>query len=234
MKESELFEPVKAFFTDDGYSGDGEVGGIDIYLEKDGLSTAVELKKTLDFRSVQQAALDQKICDFVYIAIVKPKNLYSAAGKDKIYLLKRLGIGLLCVSPRTKTVEVVTDPVVSEISNFQKNHGSRTASIKAEFKKRKIRANTGGVNRTGLMTSYREDTLLVLLALDTLGGQARTKQIREMTNIPKSTKILYDNYYGWFENVSKGEYEITDAGRKALEQYADTVKKLAASLRRDL
>ncbi len=230
MKESDLFEPIKKYFTDDGYSGDGEVGSIDLYLEKDGLSTAVELKKTLDFRSIQQAALDQKICDFVYIGIFRPRNLFSKVGRDKLYLLKRLGIGLICVSPRTENVEVFNDPLVSEISNFQQKHRDKTEAVKSEFNKRRIKSNTGGVNKTGLMTAYREDSLVILYVLNILGGRAESKTVRSLTKNPKSTGIMYRNYYGWFENVSKGFYSITDTGCAALTEYADTIQKLTESL----
>ena len=228
MKESDLFDPIKKYFLAEGYTGDGEVAAIDLYLEKDGLSTAVELKKTLDFRSIQQAALDQKTCDFVYIGIFRPRDLNSKSSKDKIYLLKRLGIGLICVSPRTMAVEVVSDPIVSEISSFQKRHKDRTEEIKAEFRKRKVKNNTGGVNKTRLLTAYKEESLQVLDALNRLGGQAACKQIREITGNPKTTNILYNNFSGWFEKAAKGVYGISEKGRAALAEYAETIAQLTS------
>lgn len=225
MRESDLFEPIKKFFTDDGYCGDGEVEGIDLYLEKDGLTTAVELKKTLDFKSIQQAALDQKICDFVYIGIFRPKDLYSKTGRDKIYLLKRLGIGLICVSARSGHAEVISEPVVSELSAFQKRHKDRAAFVKEEFKNRKARSNTGGVNKTALLTVYKEQSLLLLYHLERLGGESSGKQLRELTGIQKSTSILYDNYNGWFERVSKGIYGISEKGLAVLTAYREEIKK---------
>lgn len=226
MREADLFEPIKKYFEENAYTGDGEVRGIDLYLEKDGLSTAVELKKSLDFKAVQQAAADQKSCDFVYIGIFRPRDLYSASGRDKIYLLKRLGIGLICVSPRSGSVEVITPPVVSELSYFQKRSKSDAKAVKEEFRRRRFKGNTGGVCKTELLTAYREEALLILSALNELGGGACCKQIRELASVPKTTSILYKNHYGWFENVSKGVYKISDAGCKALEQYAETIEKL--------
>lgn len=76
-------------------------------MEKDDESVAVELKVTLDFKAVQQAALRRKITDHVFIGIFKPKNMNSHSFKDKTYLLKRLGIGLIVVSKRSKMVELV-------------------------------------------------------------------------------------------------------------------------------
>ncbi len=226
VKESDLFLPIKRIFTEDGYQGDGEVAGIDLYLEKDGRSTAVELKKELDFRAIQQAALDQKTCDFVYIGIFRPKDLFSGRTQDKLYLLKRLGIGLICVSRRTGAAEILLDPVVSELSAFQVRHKGDTAAVRTEFKNRRVKNNTGGVNKTRLMTAYKEESLLILQALNSLGGQAGCRQVRELSGCAKSTDILYHNYHGWFENVSKGVYRISDKGFAALTEYAETLCRL--------
>ena len=59
-----------------------------------------------------------------------------------------------------------------------------------------------------------------------LGGEAATKQIRELSGIKNATSILYNNYYGWFENVKKGTYKITEAGYAAFEEFEDTIRKL--------
>lgn len=224
MKESDLFEPIKKYFTDNGCSGDGEVEGIDLYLEKDGLSTAVELKKTLDFKAIQQAALDQRTCDFAYIGIFRPGNLNSKANRNKIYLLKRLGIGLICVSPRSGTVEVVCDPLVSELSAFQRNHRKERETVKAEFQNRRTRNNVGGVHQTRLLTAYREEALWILYCLDRMGGQGDCKRVRELTGNPKSTGILYKNYDGWFSSVARGVYGISEKGRTALEAYREVIE----------
>lgn len=224
--EADLFEPIKEFFQKDGYTGDGEVGSIDLYMEKNGLSVAVELKKTLDLKAIEQAALDQKTCDLVYIGIYKPRDLFSRANKSKIYLLKRLGIGLILVSERTMTVELFSEPVVSELSNFQKRHKEKTAKLKKEFQERKIKENIGGVNKTKRMTSYKEDSLIVLYHLKNLGGQASPKILREQSGINKTTGILYDNYNGWFEHVGKGLYRISTKGESALKEYQEAVEKL--------
>ena len=57
--ERDLFEPIKTFFEEQGYVCDGEVNDIDIFMQKEDDSVAVELKQTLDFRAIQQAALRQ-------------------------------------------------------------------------------------------------------------------------------------------------------------------------------
>lgn len=224
--EKDLFLPIKTYFEQFGYTCDGEVNDIDLYMEKENESVAVELKQTLDFKALQQAALRQKITDIVYIGIFKPRDLYSRSFKDKLYLLKRLGIGLIVVSQKSDNVEIVSEPIVSELSVFQQRNRKKKKALSTEFKKRKSKNNTGGVHGTKLITSYREDALFVLNALAELGGEAGTGQIRELSGIKNATTILYNNYYGWFENVKKGTYKITESGYLAFEEFEDTIRKL--------
>ena len=227
--EKDLFLPIKRYFEGYGYTCDGEVGDIDLYMEKEGESVAIELKQSLDFKAVQQAALRQKLTDYVYIGIFKPKDMYSASFKDKLYLLKRLGIGLIVVSKRGFGIEIVNPPEVSELSIYQSRNKGKKKTLSTEFQKRKVKNNIGGVNRTKLITSYREDALLVLDALKELGGEAATKDIKKISGIDKTTQILYNNYYGWFSRTGKGKYKLEEAGLKATEEFKDTIKALTSS-----
>ena len=90
----------------------------------------------------------QKITDFVYIGIFRPKDLRSSSFRDKLYLLKRLGIGLIVVSKRSKIVETVNAPEVSELSYYQRCNKGKKKALSAEFQKRKVRNNIGGVTGT--------------------------------------------------------------------------------------
>lgn len=224
--EKDLFEPIKEYFSALGYSCDGEVNDIDLYMQKDGEDIAVELKQTLDFKAVRQAALRQKIVDTVYIGTFMPKNLHSRENKEKIYLLKRLGIGLIVVSKRTGAVQTVSEPVVSELSSFKVRNKKKKAALEKEFEKRKVRSNVGGVTGTKLMTGYREDALLVLDSLKELGGEASPKAIKAICKVEKTSNILRDNHYGWFVHVDKGLYALSDKGCEALKEYADSIKML--------
>ena len=224
--ERDLFLPIKTYFENFGYVCDGEVKGIDLYMENGEKNVAVELKQTLDFKSVQQAALRQKITDIVYIGIFKPKDLYSSAFKDKLYLLKRLGIGLIVVTKRGQTVEIVSEPIVTELSSFQKRNVGKRKALSEEFHKRKTKNNIGGVNGTKLITGYREDALLVLDALITLAGEGSSRQVREVSGVANATRIMYQNYYGWFCNVSTGYYKVTETGRNALEEFSGVIAAL--------
>lgn len=224
--ERDLFLPIKTYFENFGYVCDGEVKGIDLYMENGEKNVAVELKQTLDFKSVQQAALRQKITDIVYIGIFKPKDLYSSAFKDKLYLLKRLGIGLIVVTKRGQTVEIVSEPIVTELSSFQKRNVGKRKALSEEFHKRKTKNNIGGVNGTKLITGYREDALLVLDALIALTGEGSSRKVREVSGVANATRIMYQNYYGWFCNVSTGYYKVTETGRNALEEFSGVIAAL--------
>ncbi len=224
--EKDLFGPIKEYFEKDGFVCDGEVGDIDLYMEKGDEKIAVELKTELNFRALQQAALRQKMFDTVYIGTFGPGNMRSSAFRDKLYLLKRLGIGLIAVSKRSGEVRIVSLPVVSELSEFQKRNARKKKAVSEEFKKRRTRNNIGGVRGEKLITSYREDALLVLDAMAELGGRALTGDVRKLSGIERAGKILYYNHYGWFCRYGKGEYGATDAGYVALEEFEDTVYKL--------
>lgn len=224
--EQELFEPIKEYFEGFSYTCDGEVNDIDLYMEKDGQSVAVELKVTLDFKAIQQAALRQKVADVVFIGIFRPKDMMSKSFQNKIYLLKRLGIGLIVVSKRTRTMEIVSEPMVSELSVYQMRNKGKKDSLSSEFQKRRVKNNTGGVHRTKLITNYREEALLVLDALCELGGESKGALVRDLSHVKKASNILRDNYYGWFEHVDRGIYKVRQEGYDALEEFEDTMKKL--------
>lgn len=224
--EKDLFMPIKKYFEAQGYEADGEVKDIDLYMEKDGKNIAVELKLSLDFKAFQQAALRQKVCDCVYIGIPAPRDLRSRSFNDKIYILKRLGIGLITVSDKTKTVSVVSEPVVSELKSFQIRNKGKRAKISKEFNSRVSKSNVGGVNKTKIVSNYREDALLVLNALCALKGEATTKEIHKLSKVDKTAAILRADYYGWFTKKASGVYAISDKGFDAIEEYENVLSKL--------
>lgn len=229
--ERDLFAPIKSFFEEQGYVCDGEVNDIDIFMQKDEDSVAVELKQTLDFRAIQQAALRQKIVETVYIGTFMPKDRGSSSFRDKLYLLKRLGIGLIAVSKRSGDVTVLSEPVVSELKGFQARNKRKKKALENEFKKRRIKSNTGGVTGVKLLTRYREDALLVLNALLVLGGEGAPKDVKRLSFVDKSANILRDNHYGWFSHVRNGVYSITDQGYQALDEYEEVINQLKATPR---
>ena len=223
--EKDLFGPIKKHFEAQGFVCDGEVDGIDMYMEKDGVNVAVELKVSLDFRVVMQAALRQKLVPYVYIGTFSTKKTRSSLFNDKLYLLKRLGIGLILVSKRTKIVNVVCEPEEVSMKDTASSIRKRK-HLHEEFSGRKTRLNTGGVNKQKLITSYREDALLVLNALAELGGEASPKEASVQCGVERARGILYGNPYGWFEHTGKASYRISEKGYDALEEFEDVLYSL--------
>ncbi len=226
FREKDLFSPVRLFFEAQGFVCDGEVQGIDLYMEKNGLTAAAELKLSLDFRAVQQAALRQKTVDAVFLGIPFPRDLRSRAFRDKLYLLKRLGIGLICVSVKTGKVEMLIPPAQAETEVFKQRNRQMQQRIREEFAARKLRCNPGGVNHEPLMTAYREKALTVLGALEKLGGEASTRDIRSVSRIENSTSILYNDHYSWFIRADRGRYRLSEAGKDACISYKREISLL--------
>ncbi|MCR5432283.1 MAG: hypothetical protein K6E95_06980 [Lachnospiraceae bacterium] len=220
--EKDLFKPIKKYFEGQGFECDGEVDGIDLYMEKDGQAVAVELKVTLDFRVVMQAALRQKLVPYVYIGTFAVKNTRSPLFRDKLYLLKRLGIGLILVTKSSKAISVMCEPAEADIRDTSTIVRKRK-HLKREFSERRTRLNTGGVNKQKLITSYREDALLVLNALAELGGEGSPADVRTQCGVERAYNILYKNHYGWFKRVGTGRYNVTDKGYAALEEFEDVL-----------
>ncbi|MBO2517098.1 MAG: hypothetical protein CW338_07505, partial [Clostridiales bacterium] len=214
----------------------------DLYMERDGASLAVELKNTLDFKAVRQAALRQKTADAVFIGIFCPRNLRSREFSEKLYILRRLGIGLITVSPGSLTVQVIAMPEAGELENYRRGNLRAGKALSEELRARQIRENTGGTRGRRLMTAYREDALRVLAALKELGGRAPTRQITKACGVKRASNILRDNHYSWFlplpetEEAEEGEkkaprerrYEIAPAGLQALEEYAGVISRVRA------
>lgn len=62
------------------------------------------------------------------------------------------------------------------------------------------------------MTAYRQQALICAEAL--FDGPLRPRDLRP--GAPDAGKILLGNVYGWFERVSNGVYQLTEAGRQTV------------------
>ncbi len=225
MKEAELFPPIHEYLTGLGYTLDGEVKDIDMFGVRDGQSIVIELKNQLNLKVITQSALRQKICDTVYVGIWMPKNLREHGFKDKVYLLKRLGIGLILVSPNTYHVEIYHEPVIHPIEEYQRRQRKKKKRIMNEWNRRKTHMNVGGVTHKKIITGYKEEALAVLDYLAS-NEPVTVASVLEGTGIKRSGTILQKNYYEWFHRVQRGVYERTELGKEACETYADVIKKL--------
>ncbi len=227
MKESELFNPICDYYRKMGFEVDGEVKTIDMvcHHRKKEITVVIELKNTLNLKVITQAALRQKLFDYVYVGVWTPKNLRSKEHQNKVYLLKRLGIGLIYVSPKLHSVSIAHEPLADELLVYQQRNKRKRQAVLKEFQKRQLKENQGGIHKTKIITAYMEDCLVVLKALES-GEPVKVGQVREETGIKGCNRVLYDNHYGWFENIARGQYALTPLGKEALVTYADHLDRL--------
>lgn len=211
-KETSLYHPVREHFQSLGFRVLGEVCECDI-AGWDGKSLiVVELKLSLNLTLIAQAAQRQKFADVVWAAVPKPKNKrrWTRTNADSIHVLKRLGIGLLLV-PMGKSKTGVEEVVVPT-GRLPRISQVRKKAIIQEMEGRTGDQNQGGSTRTAIITAYRESAMQIAKHLMQHGAMS-PKQLRELGCHEKTQRILYANYYGWFESPSRGKYLLTEKGR---------------------
>jgi hypothetical protein len=231
MKETELYQPVKDLFEDMGYQVFGEVKDIDVVAVKDDEKVIIELKTSFSMKLVLQAVKRQKIYDDVYVAVPMPvfKKRFSKDFEDKEYLLRRLELGLIYVSLETDNpyAQVVLDPKAFDLSMSRSRNKRKRDLVDRELSGRNGDNNVGGT-RGKLVTAYREKALVIASYLRDAESMT-TKELKEVCCNPKTTQILYKNYYGWFEREGTGVYKLSDKGRSELENYNHIIGKLRAT-----
>jgi hypothetical protein len=170
-----------------------------------------ELKLVFNLELVLQAVDRAGACDEVWLAA-----RMSARGKgresDRRYreLCRRLGFGMLGVTASGEVAVLVRPATAAPRRNPKKR--SRLVS---EHVRRKGDPTAGGSTRAPIMTAYRQQALACASAM-----AFGPRKIRELkSDIPKAPFILRDNFYGWFDRVDRGVYDLTDAGRAALQRW---------------
>ena len=212
--ETALYLPVKRFLEKLGFTVKGEVGGCDLVaLSGDDPPVVVigELKLTFNLELILQAVDRAGACDEVWLAAK-----LSARGKgresDARYrnLCRRLGFGMLAVT-NTGNVEVIVQPATTA----PRRNPKKRSRLVSEHVRRKGDPTAGGSTRAPIMTAYRQQALACASAM-----AFGPRKIRELKpDIPKAPFILRDNFYGWFDRVDRGVYDLTDAGRAALQRW---------------
>lgn len=222
MKETALYPLVKRFLENQGFVVQAEVNAIDVVAQKDDLLLIVELKTQLNLKLIYQGCQRQQISDIVYLAVPRISN--KKTYKERLYLLRRLHLGLLIVDVENKKVEAVLDP-----SDFVlRKSTKKTQKLLKEMTKRITNVNVGGSSNQKVVTAYREHVIKIGYCL--LNGEQTTKFIREQTGIKQAAVYLQKNYYKWFYRVDRGVYALTDLGKKELEQYRELFESLGLYL----
>lgn len=222
-REEELYNPIKHYFTKLGYEVKGEVRHCDLvaYHEEHDDTIIVELKKNFNIAVLLQAIERQRLSSKVYIAIERNRAKKGAANQrfsDLAELCRRLSLGLLTVTfykTKAPLVEVLCKPDDVPIRH---NRPKQTKRLHMEFKERSGDYNVGGSHGTKLMTAYKEKALRIAVALQNV-EEAAPKDIVKLTAIPQTPTMLRNNFYGWYDKISRGKYKLSQAGQAAIQQY---------------
>lgn len=224
LKESDLYQPIQKHFHKQGYQVNGEVNDCDVTAFKEDELVIVELKLSLNVELLIQATKRQRLTDFVYIAIPKPKRPRSKRWNDVCHLVRRLELGLITVSFTTKTpkLDFVIHPEAFDRSKSMKNSKRKRAALVKEIEGRSADYNVGGSNKTKIMTAYKENCIQIACYLEKHGPMS-PRNLAKLGTGGKTPSILQKNYYRWFERVKRGVYQITEQGIKELEKYPELV-----------
>ena len=229
MPETALYPPIKRYLEARGYQVQAEVKYCDIVATQGNDLIVVELKTSANLTLLIQATARQKITASVYVAIPKPKS----SRKHWLgiqHLLKRLELGLLLVEEGALGLSVTKlfDPAPNSTPSGRKNHKKRRAVIQ-EIAARSASYNVAGSSHTKLMTAYRETAIYIASCLDHLGATS-PKLLRRLGTGDKTTSILSQNHYGWFQRVRRGIYLLNDQGRVEARSYAEVYARAQTKL----
>lgn len=223
LKEEQLYEPIKSYFTERGYEVKSEVNHCDlvgVHQETEEV-IIVEMKKTFNLALLLQGVERLRLGAAVYLAVERNRKKSGAVNQrysDLTELCRRLGIGLLTVTfyvTKKPVVELLCSPNEEPI---RRNRPSKGRRLLYEFKERSGDYNVGGSHARKLVTAYRERALRCANALDEL-QQASPSQITKLTGVRNVGNILRDNHYLWFKKIDRGVYCLTDEGKQALKEY---------------
>ncbi len=219
-RETDLYPPLKAYLEGQGYDVKSEIGAADIVAVRgDEEPVIIELKTGFSLTLFHQAVARLAVTDLVYIAVeLGSGQRYAKALKDNVKLARRLGLGVITTRLRDGFVEVHCDPGPYR----PRQSKPRRARLLREFARRVGDPNQGGATRSGLVTAYRQDALRCAAHL-AAEGPLKGALVAKATGVPKATRLMADDHYGWFERVETGIYAITPKGREALKTYASAL-----------
>ena len=210
--ESDLYAPIKALLEGQGYSVKGEVKGCDVVAVRgQEPPLIVELKRAFGISLVLQGVARLTITDNVYLAVgAFPNNIRSVRK-----LIRRLGLGLIVVVKGR--ADVLLDPAPPPLK--PRKDKRKLGRLLGEHVRRVGDPNLGGSStKVPMMTAYRQEALRCagLLAKN---GPMKIAALKLAAEAPKAAAILSADYYGWFERVERGIYQLTPKGLAGLEQH---------------
>ncbi|HEY3325356.1 MAG TPA: DUF2161 family putative PD-(D/E)XK-type phosphodiesterase [Planctomycetota bacterium] len=227
-RETELYEPLKEYFETQGFDLGAEVHGCDLVARRGDELVVAEMKRVFNLDLVLQGIQRQALTETVFLAVEEPRGRARRRWRGMLKLCRMLGLGLLTVRFRRGRNAAAHVDVWSEPAPYKPrlNVRKRTLLLR-ELDGRSANFNVGGCTRRPIVTAYREEALRLASHLGR-GGPTRVKQLAQAAQSGKAQSILQKNFYGWFERIERGTYQLTPAGSNALEKYAEVVRALGA------
>jgi hypothetical protein len=229
MKEADLYPPLKAFLEAQGYEVKAEIGACDIMALRAGdPPLVVEMKLGFNLSLVLQGVARQALFDTVYLAVAAPKKGWPARYKDIMALCRRLGLGLLVVTPG----ETGADPGLVEAHldpgpYLPRRNATRAGRLLREFQRRVGDPNQGGTTGIKRMTAYRQDALRCLASV--ADGPLKAAEVAKRAGVAKAAALMRADHYGWFDRVALGVYALSPKGLAALGENADELARLGSA-----
>ncbi len=213
LRETELYGPVKAFLEAAGYDVKAEIGAADVMALRDGSDPVlVELKTAFSLQLFHQCVARLSVTDQVYLAVPRGTGRrFQRALLDNVKLARRLGLGVMTVRLSTGLVEVHCDPG----PYAPRKSKTRQTAMLREFTRRRGDPDLGGASGQRV-TAYRQDAMACAAYLAE-HGPSKGAAIKAAADVPRATRIMRDNHYGWFERLGTGVYALSETGRAALE-----------------
>jgi len=209
-----MYEPIRKLLTEQGFTVRGEVRGCDIAAVRDETLWVVEMKLSANLTLIYQAMERKAATGWVFIAIPRPKKARDGNFSKLKKLVTQLKLGLITVALESpaKTAEIHIFPEGKDKKN------KRTLAVKKEISGRSV-DSVGGVTKTQINTAYRERCVRIACLLEAHGSLS-AKELVAFGCERDASQILRNNFFGWFEPVSRGVYGLSAAGIGYLEDNA--------------
>ena len=219
MKEEDLYKPLQLYLEKQGYAVNAEVHECDLVAVKGEEILIIELKTRVTTALLIQAARRKEICESVYIAVPVPQGKQSLPNQKGLStLLKQLEVGLILVRfLKTKTrIEVTLHPRAYKPRMRRK----KKTAILHEINGRYGEFHKGGIPVTKeKITAYKQESIKIGFILRDSGPLSPKSVRAKGGHTNKAQRILSKNVYGWFENPSRGIYQLNREGEEALKRY---------------
>lgn len=218
MQETDLYPPLKQYLEGLGYQVKGEIGLCDLVALREGEAPLIiELKRQLNLTLLLQCIERLNSSDNVYLGVPEELTILKTRYKSVAKLLRRLGLGLISINPKTGKVTVLLDPLPYQPKVIAKRQGR----LLGEFAKRVGDPLAGGSStRRQQLTPYRRRAIALAEQLR-IQGPSKAQQLAQILDDKQARQLLYKDHYGWFERIDTGIYQLSPRGARELDGWLD-------------